>query len=158
MDMNVISEIVNPRLVRTDDLSRHPESPIRGETDARLVAEYAEAMLEGAIFPPAVIYQDADGWKHLADGHHRVDAAALAALKDTRRKPEVLAEIRSGTIEDALRYAMQANRLHGKRMTEADYKRAIKMPIDHNMISAPNARDVVAEVVECWDAAFAPRS
>ena len=52
-------------------------------------------MLEGAIFPPIVIFQDKNGWKHLADGHHRVDATALAALKDNRRKAEVLAEIRA---------------------------------------------------------------
>jgi hypothetical protein len=42
-------------------------------------------MLEGAKFPPVVIFQDADGGKYLGDDHHRVDAAALAALKDPRR-------------------------------------------------------------------------
>jgi hypothetical protein len=51
-------------------------------------------MLEGAQFPPVVIFEDTDGWKYWADDHHRVDAAALAALKDPRRKAEVLAEIR----------------------------------------------------------------
>jgi hypothetical protein len=118
--------------VRTDDLSRHPESQIRAERDARLVAEYAEAMLEGAQFPPVVIFQDPDGWKYLADGHNRVDAAALAALKDPRRNAEVLADVKPGTFEDALRWAMRANRLHGKRMTDADHKRAIEMAIDHS--------------------------
>jgi hypothetical protein len=50
--------------------------------------------LEGAQLPPVVIFEDTDGWKYLADDHHRVDAAVLAALKDPRRKAEVLAEIR----------------------------------------------------------------
>ena len=126
----------------------HRAARRRVECDPALGAEYAEAMLEGAIFPPIVIFQDKNGWKHLADGHHRVDATALAALKDNRRKAEVLAEIRHGTVGDALRYAMQANRLHGKRMTDADHKRAIGMAIDHHMILAINARDVVPEVVD----------
>jgi ParB-like chromosome segregation protein Spo0J len=133
--------------VRTDDLSRHPESQIRAESDPRLVAEYAEAMLEGAEFPPVVIFQDAVG-KYLADGHHRVDAAALAALKDPRRKAEVLAEIRPGTFEDAVRWAMRANYQHGKRMADADYKRAIEMAIELGFLQSVHAKDVVPEVVE----------
>jgi ParB-like nuclease domain len=88
-----------PAWVRTDDLSRHPESQIRAECDLRLVAEYAEAMLEGEQYPPVVIFQGADGWRYLADGHHRVDAAALAALKDQRRKAEALADVGAGIHE-----------------------------------------------------------
>jgi DNA-binding NarL/FixJ family response regulator len=133
--------------VRTDDLSRHAESQIRAKADPQLVAEYAEAMLEGAEFPPVIIFQDADGYRHLADGHHRVDAAALAALKDTRRSAEVLAEIRPGTLDDALRYAMRANVQHGKRMSDADYARAIGIALDRDMIQATNAKDVVPELV-----------
>jgi hypothetical protein len=133
--------------VRTDDLSRHAESQIRAKADPQLVAEYAEAMLEGAEFPPVIIFQDTDGYRHLADGHHRVDAAALAALKDTRRSAEVLAEIRPGTLDDALRYAMRANVQHGKRMSDADYARAIGIALDRDMIQATNAKDVVPELV-----------
>jgi hypothetical protein len=134
-------------MVRTDDLTRHPESQVRAASDPKLVAEYAEAMLEGAAFPPIVVYQDERGWKYLGDGNHRVDAAALAALRDSKRKAEVLAEIRAGTFEDALRHAMRANASHGKRMAEADYVRAIKLAFDHDLIRASHAKDVVPEIV-----------
>ena len=134
--------------VRTDDLARHPKSQIRAEPDTHLIAEYAEAMLEGATFPPVVIYRDAAGHKYLADGHHRVDAAALAALRDKTRPAEVLAEIREGTFDDALRHAMQANHLHGKRLTEGDYARAIRPAFEHNLIVAVHAKDVVPEIVD----------
>jgi ParB-like chromosome segregation protein Spo0J len=134
--------------VRTDDLSRHPESQSRAESDPRLVAEYAEAMLEGAEFPPVVIFQDAEGGKYLADGHHRVDAAARAALKDPRRRAEVLAEVRPGNFEDAVRWAMRANCQHGKRMADADYKRSIETAIELGFLHSVHGKDVVPEVVE----------
>jgi hypothetical protein len=43
---------------------------------------------------------------------------------------------------------MRANRLHGKRMTEADHKRAIEIAIDHKLLRSEHAKDVVPEVVE----------
>jgi hypothetical protein len=147
LELPEVSPIPNLVWVRTDDLSRNPESQIRIESDTSLVLEYAEAMLEGAEFPPVIIFQDADDWKYLADGHHRVDAAALAALKDPRRKAEVLAEIRPGGFVDALRYAMGANTRHGKRLTEADYRRAIGLAITHKMLTSQHAKDVVPEIV-----------
>jgi ParB-like chromosome segregation protein Spo0J len=144
--VTAIPRMVTAR-VSTDDLSRHPESQIRAEPDPSLIAEYAEAMIEGAEFPPVVIYQDQDGTKYLADGHHRVDAAALAALKDSRRRAEVLAEIRPGTLQDALRHALQANTLHGKRLSQADYRRAIRMAFDNGLVTVERAADIVPALV-----------
>jgi DNA-binding NarL/FixJ family response regulator len=42
---------------------------------------------------------------------------------------------------------MRANYLHGKRMAEADYKRAIAMAIEHKLLRSEHAKDVVPEVV-----------
>jgi hypothetical protein len=78
----------------------------------------------------------------------RVDAAALAALKDPRRKAEVLAEIRPGTFKDAVRWAMRANYQHSKRMADADYKRVNEMAIELEFLRSVHAKDVVPEVVE----------
>jgi hypothetical protein len=142
-----LSRSVRHMMVRTDDLSRHPESQVRAGADQDLVAEYATAMLEGAEFPPVVIYEDDDG-RYLADGHHRVDAAALTALRDPSRKAEVFAEVRPGSFADALRHAMRANRLHGMRMVEADYERAIEMAFDNELITVRHAREVVPAIVE----------
>ena len=46
---------------------------MRVEMQTDVVLEYADAMLDGAVFPPVVIYFDqTDYW--LADGFHRVEA------------------------------------------------------------------------------------
>ena len=96
MDMNVMSEIVNnQRVVRTDDLSRHPESQIRGETDARLVAEYAEAMLEGAIFPPVVIYQVDPEFSDQARMAKYQGVAVVEFIVDTKGLPQDIRVVRA---------------------------------------------------------------
>ena len=40
-----------------------------------VVAEYAEAMRDGARFPPIVVYEDGAGSCWLSEGFHRVAAA-----------------------------------------------------------------------------------
>jgi hypothetical protein len=72
----------------------------------------------------------------------------LAALKDPGRKPEILADVRPGTFDDALRFAMQANSRDGKRLTEKDYKRAIELAIEHDLIKVEHVKDVVPAIVE----------
>jgi hypothetical protein len=131
----------------TDALSRHAESQIRARSDPELVAAYAHAMLQGADFPAIVVFEDETG-RHLGDGHHRVDAATLAATKDTTRKRRVLAEIRPGSFDDALRYAMRANSTHGKRLDDDDYKRAIDVALKRPLIQVQRASEVVPALVE----------
>jgi ParB-like chromosome segregation protein Spo0J len=133
-------------MIRADTLTRFPEQQIRAATDANLIAEYAAAMLEGVTFPPIVVFEDSNGDRFLADGHHRVDAAALAALQDKSRSGEVLAEIRRGGIDDAIRYALQANRAHGKRLSSEDWKRSYGILVSRGMIRSARAEDVVDEV------------
>jgi hypothetical protein len=51
------------------------------EPDPRLIADYAQAMLDGAEFPPIVVFEAIENGKrfyHIGDGYHRADAAALA--------------------------------------------------------------------------------
>ena len=131
----------------TDNLTRFPEQQVRVSIDPNLVAEYAEAMIEGAKFPPIVVFVDQHGTHYLADGHHRADAAVLAALKDRSRKPEILAEMHAGSLQDALRYAMRANVEHGKRLTQPDYKRSIELAFEHKLIEPERADEVVPALV-----------
>lgn len=136
-----------PRLVRihTDRLGR-TETQIRAQADSMLIAEYAQAMLRGAEFPPVVVFDDGK-FLHLGDGYHRADAAALACTKDPKRPNTILAEVRKGTLEDALRYAMRANHAHGKRLTEEDYGRAIKIALQHGLIEVQRAKEVVPKLM-----------
>jgi hypothetical protein len=46
----------------------------RVEMNPDIINEYAEAMLNGAVFPPIIVYDDEiDCW--LGDGYHRFEAA-----------------------------------------------------------------------------------
>lgn len=91
----------------------------RAEMNMTTVEEYAEAMKEGAQFPPViVIYDGTDHW--LGDGFHRHAAAKKAEL------PEIAAEVRQGTRRDAVLLSVSVNANHGLRRTNADKRRAIE--------------------------------
>jgi ribosomal protein L37AE/L43A len=91
----------------------------RVRLEPSLVDEYAQAMTEGAAFPPLTVYQDgATHW--LADGFHRYHAARQAGI-DT-----IDCTIHSGTLRDAILHAVGANDTHGMRRTNLDKRRAVE--------------------------------
>jgi len=88
-----------------------------------VVAEYAEAMTGGDEFPPVIVYHD--GTTHyLADGFHRVMAAARIKLK------EIDADVRKGTRTDALIYSLGANRTNGLQRTNKDKRQCVKIALE----------------------------
>ncbi len=97
---------------------------IDGGTQSRLsinedtVASYAEAMTEGATLPPVVVFRDgADDW--LADGFHRYHAhAKIGAVS-------IDAEVRTGTLRDAILFSVGANGKHGMPPSNADKRKAV---------------------------------
>lgn len=106
--------------------ARLPLTSIRLDGDTQLrdagseavVAEYAEALKDGAVFPPVVVFYD--GTNHwLADGFHR-HAAHLAA-----GVPDIAVAVRAGSRRDALLHAAGANADHGLRRTQADKRKAV---------------------------------
>ena len=104
---------LQPETVRTDGGTQ-----ARAELNAATVEEYAQAMQDGATFPPIVVYYDgSDYW--LADGFHRVAAARSAGRA-------VVADVRPGTRRDAILWAVGANDTHGLRRTREDVRRSIE--------------------------------
>lgn len=90
----------------------------RAELDSEVIAEYAEAMKAGAQFPPVVVFSDGTHlW--LADGWHRVNGAKRAWLE------KINADVKRGTLRDAILYSVGANAQHGMRRTNADKRRAV---------------------------------
>src|SRR5262245_23838542 len=96
-------------MVPLKDIKADPRAQPRALLDQDLVREYAQLMHEGVPFPPIVVYQDGDLSHWLADGFHRYHAALKA------EKTEISAEIRRGTLRDAVLYSAGANATHGKR-------------------------------------------
>ncbi len=93
---------------------------VRSEISELIVAEYVEALGEGARFPPVVVFRT--GEAHLlADGFHRVRAYRQAG------RDEIEADVYEGGPGQALWFALGANRAHGQRLNEGDKRRAIEL-------------------------------
>lgn len=96
----------------------------RAAIDFDAVFDYMDAMTDGAIFPPVVVFYDGtDYW--LADGFHRVKAVEKAG------RDEIICEMRQGTREDAQWYSFAANKTNGLRRTNDDKHRAVKAALKH---------------------------
>lgn len=107
----------------------------RVELNEATVAEYAEALLDGAVFPPIVVF--VDGERHwLASGFHRL--AANEKVGNT----EVEAEVREGTQRDALMFSLTANATHGLNRTNADKRKAVTIALADPEWSKLSARDL----------------
>ena len=87
-------------------------------TDPQVVGEYAEAMEQGATFPPVVLFHDGADY-FAADGFHRIAAA------NTIGRAAIPADVRQGTRRDAILYAVGANADHGLRRSQADRRNAV---------------------------------
>ena len=90
----------------------------RAEINIFAVQDYADAMREGATFPPVVVFYDGENY-WLADGFHRV-AAAQQAEKET-----IAAEVKHGSRRDAVLFSVGANSQHGLRRTNEDKRRSV---------------------------------
>ena len=102
------------------EIKRNPDIQQRagGVSDA-LVREYTETIGEWIERAPLTVYRDGDKACHwLADGFHRVEAAAQAGLQ------AVPCVVDSGGYRDALLFACGANATHGARSTREDRRRA----------------------------------
>lgn len=102
---------------------------IDGGTQARVklnqykVAEYAQQMTDGEVFPPIVVFHDgSDYW--LASGFHRYfghkenNATTIDAI------------VKNGTLEDATLFGLGDNK-HGLNMTAEDYRKSIEIMLKH---------------------------
>lgn len=91
----------------------------RLDIDERTVNEYKESMMNGEVFPAIIVFHDGkDHW--LADGFHRYYATRMLG------KPEIAADVRQGTLRDAILYSVGANAAHGLRRSNADKRRAVE--------------------------------
>lgn len=86
-----------------DDIVLDGGTQVRAAIDDEVVSSYVELIRDGYSFPPVVVYTDRTG-RYMSDGFHRHHAYRLAG------RTRIDAEVRSGTLKDALWYALGANR------------------------------------------------
>ncbi|NEO33217.1 MAG: hypothetical protein F6K36_22885 [Symploca sp. SIO3C6] len=129
-----------PQPIAASDLPREPEEEViytwldpneielaqgtqsRVAADAKAIGRYATEMMEERWdwkHDPPVIFDDGTT-KRPGDGHHRINAAWLA-------KQQILCEVRSGTLIDAIRYSCSSNQRPSLHRTNADKRQAVEM-------------------------------
>lgn len=101
-----------------------PREAISEET----VSEYAEALREDAVFPPVVVVRDgASLW--LVDGFHRYHAHRRCG------RETIAADVRAGTLRDAVLHSLSANVEHGLRRTNADKRKAVLTMLTNKLVA-----------------------
>jgi len=91
----------------------------RAQISEETVSDYAEAMQAGDQFPPITVFHDGVDF-YLADGFHRLHAAKRL------HKASIQADVRTGTLRDAILYSLGANRDHGLRRSNADKRKCVQ--------------------------------
>lgn len=110
-----MATIISLEHIRTDGGTQ-----FRVTLNPATVDEYAEAMQEGAVFPPVEVFSDGS-MNHvwLSDGFHRIAAARKAGFT------EFPCDVIAGTQRDAVLKALSANHNHGLRRSNDDKRKAV---------------------------------
>lgn len=108
--------------VKIDQINIYAGTQARQGIVNETVDKYAGRMIEGDAFPPVVLFNDGSGY-YIGDGHHRV----LASMRNDFI--DIEADVRPGTQQDALWYALGANRLNGQGMTKGDIRHAVAVAL-----------------------------
>ena len=93
---------------------------VRAAIKPRVVELYARALAHGHRFPRVVVFR-VDGCDILSDGFHRVYACRRAG------RSTIEADVRNGTLDDALWFALGATRASGARAHPGDKRCALEI-------------------------------
>jgi ParB-like chromosome segregation protein Spo0J len=112
--------LAEPSSLALTSLERDPAINCRaGGVSEGIAKGYAEALQAGGVFPPVIVFRDAEGKSWLADGFHRVRAHELVG------REEVPVDLREGDRRAALFFAASANKDHGAQRSNKDKRKAV---------------------------------
>ena len=109
-------------LVDISTITEDPELQCRADIDEAKVAEYAERIKAGDIFPPVTLFK-VGVLILLIDGWHRL----LAAKRCGQTK--ISAKVLIGTRQEAVKHAISANLVHGLPRSNQDKRRAVQVAL-----------------------------
>jgi len=109
-------------LIKIENIIESQDIQSRTTLYADTISDYAEAMANGAVFPPVVVFED-PGTHHywLADGFHRLAAYRANGIN------EIDCEVHQGDKKAALVFSCGSNATHGLPRTNADKRRAVTL-------------------------------
>jgi len=102
-----------------DELVLDPNLNLRDRLDDYTVERYADAW---SRMPPVTVFE-VDGRWLLADGFHRHAAAVMLG------RASIAAEVREGTMADALDFVASVNLFHGLPLSRAERRRAVEVKL-----------------------------
>jgi hypothetical protein len=105
--------------IEVADIISNKAMLMRVKVDGKTVRQYAKAMEGGAVFPPIVCFEVA-GELILTDGFHRVEAYKSLGVE------KVNADVRIGTMDDAILAAVRANAHEGLARSNADKEKTVR--------------------------------
>jgi len=106
------------KILNIDALTLDQRLQSRVEISEDAVADYADAISKGDVFPPVAVFFDGLDY-FLADGYHRYHAHKRAG------KVSIECSIVNGMFRDAVFYATSVNGKHGMRRSHADKRKAV---------------------------------
>jgi len=122
-------------ILKISQITADDSTQTRVSTNESTVNEYRLDMLEGAIFPPVVVFYDGVNY-WLADGFHRTRAATQIGKK------EIEATVHKGGKREAILYGLTANSAHGLRRSNADKRRAVMRLLEDKEWSKWSDREI----------------
>ncbi len=111
---------VNMPNIKISEIDITPETQVREKICQSTVDEYAKAMQDGASFPPIELIEEGPMYL-IADGHHRYEAAKKIGQET------IEANLREGTVRDAILIGLTANHNHGLRLSLGDRRRMVSI-------------------------------
>lgn len=103
------------------DIKNSPQ--VREKINDDAVADYAHHYINKHKMPPPVLFEDREGHYMVGDGLHRI--SAIMQLSSTPRSMWAF-EVRKGSFQDCLRFALKANLENGLRRTNADKRVSVE--------------------------------
>ena len=96
--------------LQLDEIEATAATQVRVRLDSGVIDEYANAIRDGAAFPPLVVFAENGSQRYiLADGFHRLQAAQKVG------KDSIGVKLHEGGMHEALMFALSANAEHGIR-------------------------------------------
>jgi len=124
-------------LVEVEKIRIDAGTQSRQSINEAVVSEYFDALESGEEFPPVVVFSDGLAY-YLADGFHRY-------LAHKRAKVDLIpAEVKSGTLRDAVLFSLSANSKHGLRRTAQDKRKSVLTALDDLEWSELSDRQIAA--------------
>lgn len=124
--------------IAIEDIKTDGDTQPRAAMSQETIDEYAQALEDGASFPPLTVFHD-QGKYWLADGFHRLAAFKLAG------RSMVSCDAQEGNRRDAVLFSFGVNSDHGLRRTNKDKRKSVERMLKDEEWSKWSDREIARQ-------------